>query len=122
MLRSINLKLIASHKYFSEFSINDVITGFFITDESTDTVRVILSETCTRDDSYVFGEFSDVFAAVDAVTDVYIEISEAEIRANLTVYVDSVKKYHSCPAGCSACQKNAAKKAIMKIVEKYHLI
>ncbi|THD47205.1 hypothetical protein ERD95_15350 [Enterobacteriaceae bacterium ML5] len=122
MLRAINLKLTSSHKNFSEFSINDVITGFFIKNESTDTMRVILSETCTRDDSYDFGEFSDAFAAVDAVTDVYIEISEADIGTQLTAYVGRVEKYHSCPAGCSACKKNAAKKAIMKIVEKYHII
>lgn len=122
MLQAINLKLTATHKHFSEFSVNDVITGFIIADESTDAVQVILSETCTRDDSYVFGEFSDAFAAVDAVTNVYIEISEAEIHTKLTSYVNSVKKYFSCPADCSGCQKNAAKKAIMKIVEKYHLI
>lgn len=121
MLQAINFKLTASHKHFAEFSVNDVITGFFVTDENTDVVHVIFSETCTRDDSYIFGNFADAFAAVDAVTAIYIEISEADIRTSLTAYVGSVKKYFSCTGSCSGCQIRAAKKAIIKIVNEYHL-
>lgn len=119
MLKAINLKLTAIDKNVAEFSVSDVITGFLVTTENSDEIRVILSETCSRSDSYDFGQFTDSAAAVDAVTDIYTLAADAEIKVSLDKLTGTISKYYGCSSGCAGCKKRAERAAASQLLKAF---
>lgn|GEM_PF-5011786 len=80
MIKALQVQLTAVDKQVATFTVNDLVNGCIASSENNDVCRVILTDTGARSDFYDLGEFTSPFEAIDAVTDVYLLLAEADIK------------------------------------------